>query len=977
MTAAGTVPLSAEGPLDIDVTLDALPLSIANAARPDLALAGTVSGRARVAGTLGAPEGTFDLRADDVTAAPLRANGIEPIDLAAEGALRGNAVELGDARLTNPQGLLVTASGTAPLSADGPLDLDVTLDALPLSIANAARPELDLSGVLSGTASVEGTLTAPRGAFDLAASRVSAAPLRANGVAPLDIRAEGSSDGRTLDLREATVSNSQGLRANASGTVPLDGSGDIAIDIDVEDVPLSIANAARPGLDLSGRVTASASLSGPLNAPRGRFSVTGRGVTAGPIAAAGVAPLDLDVAGATDGRVVTLDEALVTNAQGVRVEANGTVPLSADGAIDLDVRLDSTPLSIANAAAPDLGLAGTVSGSARVTGTLSAPAGSFDLEGAGITADPFRENGIAPLGLSLSGASDGRRLRLTSASVTNGQGVSLAASGTLPLSADGAIDVDVRLNALPLAVVNAARPGLGLGGTITGDASIGGLARDPAIDFDLAGSGITANALRDNGVAPLSLAARGAFENRAVRLARLDVTNGQGVRVEASGRVPLDGPLAVQLQATAPLSLGNRFLIDRGAQLGGTVQFSGSVTGPISDPSIDGLVSTQGASFVDPLANLRLSSIELLAGVSDNRVTFNRARATLASGGTVALDGSVTLDPARGIPADLTIVLDGARYADGQLVAATVDGRITVTGPLAGAALIAGRIDVRRAEITIPEAFGASSDVLQVRHVMPPLDVVRTLARARIERIAPGAVPVPRTRPDAPRLDVLVSAPNQVFVRGRGLDAEVGGEVRVRGPITNVAPTGAFELIRGRLSILTKRITFERGTVTLVGDLDPFLDFRATTTSGDALVIITVTGRASDLSIEFSSEPDLPQDEVLARLIFGRGIDELSPLQIARLAAAAAELAGGGGGGLLDSLREATGLDDIDVTTDAQGNAAVRAGRYINDNIYLGVEAGAGGGRVTIDLDITDDIKARAEAGPDESNIGIFFEKDF
>ena len=44
---------------------------------------------------------------------------------------------------------------------------------------------------------------------------------------------------------------------------------------------------------------------------------------------------------------------------------------------------------------------------------------------------------------------------------------------------------------------------------------------------------------------------------------------------------------------------------------------------------------------------------------------------------------------------------------------------------------------------------------------------------------------------------------------------------------------------------------------------------------------------------------------------------------------------------LLGNLRAATGLDDLDVVTDSEGNAAVRAGRYISDNVYLGVEAGA------------------------------------
>jgi translocation and assembly module TamB len=118
---------------------------------------------------------------------------------------------------------------------------------------------------------------------------------------------------------------------------------------------------------------------------------------------------------------------------------------------------------------------------------------------------------------------------------------------------------------------------------------------------------------------------------------------------------------------------------------------------------------------------------------------------------------------------------------------------------------------------------------------------------------------------------------------------------------------------------------------------------------------------------------------VLARLIFNRGIGELSPLQIAQLAAAAAELAGGSDTSLLGSLRQATGLDDIDIVTDTEGNVAVRAGRYIQDNVYLGVEAGAQGtARATINLDITDDVRARGSLGTDgESSLGIFFERDY
>ena len=77
-------------------------------------------------------------------------------------------------------------------------------------------------------------------------------------------------------------------------------------------------------------------------------------------------------------------------------------------------------------------------------------------------------------------------------------------------------------------------------------------------------------------------------------------------------------------------------------------------------------------------------------------------------------------------------------------------------------------------------------------------------------------------------------------------------------------------------------------------------------------------------------------------------------------------------------MREATGLDDLDVVTDDEGNTAARAGRYVSDNVYLGVEAGSkGNSKVTIDLDITDNLKARGSVGSEETGVGVFFEKDY
>ena len=179
--------------------------------------------------------------------------------------------------------------------------------------------------------------------------------------------------------------------------------------------------------------------------------------------------------------------------------------------------------------------------------------------------------------------------------------------------------------------------------------------------------------------------------------------------------------------------------------------------------------------------------------------------------------------------------------------------------------------------------------------------------------------------------------------------------------------------------ILGQRIEFDEGQLQLVGNLDPQLHFVAETSSRDVTAIVTVTGRVSAPEITFSSEPPLPQDEVLAHVLFNRPIQNLSPFQLAQLAAAAAELAGGGGPGILSQLRSATGLDDLDIITDESGQTALRAGRYLDENIYVTVQTDSeGAARAEITLDLSDRVSARGSVGSDgNSTIGIFYERDY
>lgn len=160
----------------------------------------------------------------------------------------------------------------------------------------------------------------------------------------------------------------------------------------------------------------------------------------------------------------------------------------------------------------------------------------------------------------------------------------------------------------------------------------------------------------------------------------------------------------------------------------------------------------------------------------------------------------------------------------------------------------------------------------------------------------------------------------------------------------------------------------------------PTVDLAATSTAGSTTITVNVAGSANNPTVTFASSPALPQDEVLAQLIFNRSMSNLSALQIAQLASAVSQLAGGSSTSLLDGLRGKLGVDDLDVTTDENGAAQVRAGKYLNDRTYIELQQGsdAGSGKAIINLDVGRGVKLRGEAGSDGSGAaGIFYEKEY
>ncbi|MGI6247012.1 MAG: translocation/assembly module TamB domain-containing protein [Pseudochelatococcus sp.] len=538
------------------------------------------------------------------------------------------------------------------------------------------------------------------------------------------------------------------------------------------------------------------------------------------------------------------------------------------------------------------------------------------------------------------------------------------------------LDVNAAIRNFPLGVSELFAPGLGLAGTVSGEANVTGAAARPDGRYRLNVAGITLPAIADAGLRPLAITASGALGGgRVTTDATIRAQNDIALRVQ--GSAPL-GEGDLDLTVTGPVDLGiaNTVLSASGQTLTGRANVDLRLRGTAAAPAVGGTVRVAGGQFVDPVQGLFFDNIQAVVTGSERELVLTSLSARTRNGGVVNGAGRVAVDPAAGFPGNITIRANRAQLVASEMVNMVSNLDLAITGPLAHSPRLAGAINVDNLQINIPNRFPLSLAPIVVQHVHPPPRV-----RARIEREEAAAAQATASTPFVLGLDIAINAPARVFVRGQGINAELGGTLKVRGDSSAPVVDGGFQMRRGTLAVVGRTLTFSRGEVSFVGgSLDPMLDFLAEAPASDVTAQIGVTGYASNPELSISSRPELPRDEVFARLLFGRPVTRLTTSQTIRLAQAVAQLTGVGGGDALGTLGRSLGVDSVDVGADDSGNVDVGIGKRINDNIYLGVKQGAtpASSRLTVDVDITDHIKLQGEAGADGSSaVGIGMEWDY
>lgn len=424
----------------------------------------------------------------------------------------------------------------------------------------------------------------------------------------------------------------------------------------------------------------------------------------------------------------------------------------------------------------------------------------------------------------------------------------------------------------------------------------------------------------------------------------LDVatTNEQGLRAEANVTLPTEAsakPFRVAIARQRPLR--GRFFaegevrplwelfIGGDRSLAGFVHTEGTLAGTLAEPRASGQISVDRGRFDDGVSGLSLREVSLRAAFTEDGVDVTEARGVDGHGGSVTGQGRVSLE--RDGVSNFRLDLKGFRLIDNEMATASASGQATIRRATDGKVTLTGDLTIDQAEVAADPPTPSGVVAMDVREVNRPDDLATTLP--------------PRVRRgDGWALDVKLRAPRRVFLRGRGLDVELSLDAHVGGTTTRADLTGTARVVRGDYEFAGKRFEFDDRSVVYLSTRPQNIRLQLDAVREDPSLTVTVRirGTAARPEITLVSSPSLPNDEVLAKVLFERSASQLSAVEAAQLASALSALSGGGGLDVIGNLRSFAGLDRLAFGGDEESGVTVSGGKYLTDDVYLEL---TGGGR--------------------------------
>jgi len=927
----GRVGLQGQRPLKLNASADQLQVNeILEALNTTgVPASGTISARGMVGGTLDRPMATLVAQGSSLVAYEEQIGTFN-----ADVRLDGRDLVVSNLVVDKPQ-----PEGAGTLTASGVYNLDrktykVDLKSDNLRLVGLTLPSgQHLRGGVQIAANGEGTVSSPGGTVDVNATdlmldekeigNVTAKAVAANNQATIT----ASADRFNLDAHALV-----GLTNPFPATVKVRAENlDLAaLPVGPKPEPPSEPDAPRMAVGLGGTLRATIDASGNLTDLENAKATVALDEVDGtwygrPIKVTSPSPVQY-----ADKRL-TVDK-LQVSAEGATLTVGGQLPVTeqaGEGAITVDLRGSLT--TVGQFLPPDTKVA--FDGDVTLTGSLKGTLKRIDPDlqlavNNGLVLSPLLEPGFSDIDLRAKIA-DGQAL--IDQLKANWGTATIEGSGRVPLEAvpplpveiprmGGAATFKAALKGLNPASIPGAPPQLS--GTISVDAEVSAKRPDLASldgritfqDLDVSMSGL---GLAQKAPSTIRIA------SGAATVEQMELSGSAG-EIKAGGKVGLVADNAIDVNVNGTLNVGAVSVITNKVRTEGDSKLDLHAGGTIANPEVTGSVDITNTSFASDEPNVAGENLTAHVDLEGKRIVLTKLESDL-NGGTVTGSGSLTLGEGSVSDIDLRIAMKDVAY-DAPLDLRSIsssDIRVTRRGD---DIVIGGQVTIDDAGLTGDINF--DQGLLAAMTQRRKLDLTE-MRNPFLERV---------------RFNINVDTSSPILVDNNLAKAEIETDLRLVGTPYEPGLLGEIRLLEGsEVRLNERRYEAEPSVINFVDErrIFPSFDLHLNTTVSNYNVTITVTGTPGDTETTLTSDPALPEPDIMAMLVTGRTLDQMrgEEYEVAK-EQVLSYLAGRVGSQLGRGIQHATGLSEVRIeptliASEADPTARLTVGQELTDDLKL------------------------------------------
>ena len=407
------------------------------------------------------------------------------------------------------------------------------------------------------------------------------------------------------------------------------------------------------------------------------------------------------------------------------------------------------------------------------------------------------------------------------------------------------------------------------------------------------------------------------ISNAVAKIEQFRLT-GPDTTVELSGTAGLNDPRPLDLHVNGSMDAALLAAFTKTIRARGATSVELAITGTAANPQANGFAEMKQGELSLPSPRIQADNINLRVDLNGNAIRVSRLTGAL-NGGTVT--GSGSLAYANGEPSNVDLRLQAKDvYLDFPKNLKTVSNADINLQSRADRFVLGGHVDIIEGSYTA----NLNLDLGLASYLNKSVELGLTEERNKLLQRLTYSLGIKTQYP--------------LVVDNNLAKAEFNMNTRLVGTFYDPGLTGSISIEEGgKLNLNERSYLIDRGAVTFTSEqrIEPNLDILARTQAAGYDITLRLQGTTDKLETTFTSDPPLPEPDVIAVLLTGKKVEEIrgQETEIAKNQVLS-YLTGRVGGSIGGSIQKATGLSQVRIEPNLIANESVPSARLsVGQNI--------------------------------------------